>query len=151
MGRDTNIEALRSRHAAPYPAWMSIADHKHAAETDLTAAVLEILDDWQTSPAQQLRLLGLDAESGRRMMRFRNGMPLPDDPVTQRHIRALLAIASGLSHIMPHTAHAGAAWLHGPGKQFGGATPLEYMLENGLEGLERIANLISGAPHSPWE
>ena len=130
---------------------MSIADHKHIDQTDLTTTVLEILDDWQTSPAQQLRLLGLDAESGGRMMRFRNGTPLPDDPTTQRHIRSLLAIASGLNHIMPHTAHAGAAWLHGPGKQFGGTSPLEYILENGLEGLERIANLISGAPRSPWE
>ena len=112
---------------------MSIADHKHIDQTDLTTTVLEILDDWQTSPAQQLRLLGLDTASGGRMMRFRNGTPLPDDPTTQRHIRSLLAIASGLNHIMPHTAHAGAAWLHGPGKQFGGISFLEYILENGLE------------------
>ena len=133
---------------------MSIADHpQDAVQADLTAAILEILDDWDTTSQQQMRLLGLEAESGRRMMRFRNGTSLPDDPVTQRHVRALLAIASGLNHVMPHTAHAGAAWLHGPSpsNQFSGACPLDYMLEHGLEGLEQVANFVSGVPNSPWE
>ena len=133
---------------------MSIADpSQDVARTNLTATILEILDDWRTSPPQQMRLLGLEAEPRRRMMRFRNGTPLPDDATTQKHIRALLTIASGLNHIMPHTAHAGAAWLHGvgPSNQFGGAKPLDYMLEHGLAGMEQVADFVSGVPNSPWE
>lgn len=133
---------------APYPnachTPMPIAGTSNP-RVSLTAAVVEVLDDWGLPADQQLALLGLDAESAPGgIMAFRNGTPLPEGEEIDARVRTLLGIASSLQHVLPHTQGACDSWIHNPLRNFGGRTPLSYMLENGLEGMIRIRDLTSG-------
>lgn len=125
---------------------MSGEDQEAARRASLARTVLEILDDWDLDPADQLRLLGLgDRMRPRQLIRLRNGEPLPEDTAVLRRASAILAIHRALQTMYPHSAVAADHWVLSRNPRFMGRTPLELMIEGGLDGMERVVRYLDGS------
>ena len=123
------------------PVYMSPEEQR----ISLTEAVMEVLDDWHVDADDRIRLLGLEGQiKPRTMIRYRNGTPLPEGPDIDLRCKHLLGIASALRTSFPHMASTANLWITTPCRAFEQRTPLQFMLDRGLEGMERIRDHLDG-------
>jgi len=93
---------------------------------------------------EQSRLLGLpEKHAGRRFRRYRLGSVLPDDPEIWTRVALLLRIDRAANQLFPHSALSANLWVTTPNLRFGNSTPLDLMLDHGLEGISRIECLLA--------
>jgi hypothetical protein len=111
----------------------------------LAQTVMEVLDRWGVPPAQQLELLGLPAGTRpRTLIRYRNGEPFPDDETIMRRASGILGINHALQNVYPHSSIAADHWVTSPNPRYNGSTPLSIMLSQGLPGMDRLVDQLSG-------
>ena len=111
---------------------------------ELAALVLEVLDDWGVSAADQIRLLALPpATRPRALARHRKGQALPEDPAVTARIHAILRIDRALAGMFPHNQSLSRYWITTPSHRYGDRTPLDVMLED-ADGLEIVARHAEG-------
>jgi hypothetical protein len=102
----------------------------------LTHAIMALLEDWGVKPADQVALLGLpDGTPTRKLRRFHDETPLPDEPRVREHVGHLMEIADALRTTYPRNDRMGVRWMHRPSRHFAGRAPLAVMAEDGLRGL----------------
>lgn len=105
----------------------------------LTGAVFRLLDAWQVSSKGQPALLGLDPNlNPKKMNRYRLGMPLPDDAGVYARIALLLKIEHALQKLFPHSQLSANLWVTTRRVKLGNATPLEMMINKGIEGIKSV-------------
>ncbi|MDH5631674.1 MAG: MbcA/ParS/Xre antitoxin family protein [Gammaproteobacteria bacterium] len=105
----------------------------------LAKMLLKLLDDWKLSSEQQISLLGMpDSTRIRALARHRAGEPLPDDGQLLARTQHLLAIERALHTSFPTNVALANFWITTENQYFGGRTPLEIMLEEGMDGIERV-------------
>ncbi len=110
----------------------------------ITRSVMALLHDWGIAPADQIRLLGLPEHTKpRALSRYRNGAPLPHEDDVLRRAHHLLSIANSLEIAFPHNAALANYWVTTECDLFGGRTPLAIMLEEGADGIERMARYLN--------
>lgn len=101
-----------------------------------TLQVFELLDDWGTSAQEKITLLCLEGHAKpRNLSRFRRGEALPDVNLIQDRIEHLLGIADALRTMNPHNSQIGSIWMNKIHRRFENRTPLNTMLEDGLQGI----------------
>jgi hypothetical protein len=99
----------------------------------LTRTIVELLDSWQVSAADQVTLLALPEGTRPGAIRqFRQGTPFPEDEHVMERIEHLTGIADALRTSYPHNAHMGAIWMHKANHRFENRAPLSAMIEDGL-------------------
>ena len=104
--------------------------------TQLGRLVVNLLDDWGVKASDQVNILALpDGMPGRKMQRYHQDTPLPDDPEVMKRVEHLMGIADALRTTFPRNANIGLLWLKQPCKRLRRRRPLEIMLEDGLSGL----------------
>ena len=104
--------------------------------TQLGRMVVNLLDEWGIKASDQVNILALpDGMSGRKMQRYHEDTPLPDDPEVMKRVEHLMGIADALRTTFPRNANIGVLWLKQPCKRLRRRRPLEIMLEDGLSGL----------------
>ncbi len=109
----------------------------------LTKSVMDLLDDWQVGPRDQIGLLGLDLNTkSRKLINYRRGTPLPEDEVILKRAADLVAIGNALATTFPHSAHSANLWVTTRQAILGNRTPLEIMLEENTRGIERIRHVL---------
>lgn len=102
----------------------------------LAHMIVATLDDWGIAASDQVRLLGLPADTRpRAMRRFHGDAPLPDDPEVIERVQHLVGIAEALRTTYPRNQRMGAIWMHRRNHRFENRTPAAVMLEEGLAGL----------------
>lgn len=102
----------------------------------LTRAIVNLLDGWGLSPANQIELLALPEGTRPGAIRqFRQGTPFPDDARVMERIEHLIGIADALRTSYPHNAHMGSIWMNKANHRFDNRAPLVAMLEDGLGGI----------------
>ena len=110
---------------------------------DLTRAAFEILGTWEVAPALQPLLLGLPPGTRTRdLNRYRLSGALPLEADVYERIALLTEIDNALHKLFPHNPVSGGLWVTTPAPRLGGATPLEIMLEQGLEGIQLVLDLL---------
>ncbi len=108
-------------------------------QLQLARAIFRILDAWQVPKDMQPALLGLDpALENRILKRCRLGGPLPDRPEVYARAALLLKIDNALHKLFPRSDLAASLWVTTPRVKLGGITPLEVMLQQGIDGLKSI-------------
>lgn len=109
----------------------------HDEQVALTKMVLEVLNDWGASQAQQIILLALPAETKpRNMKRYQfDDQPLPDDKQIYSRIDHIMGISDALRTSYPLNAAAGIIWLSRRNRHFGDRRPMDVMLEDGINGV----------------
>jgi len=104
--------------------------------TELGRMVVNILDEWGITAADQLIMLALpDGTRTRMLRRYQDDTPLPDDPVVMKHVEHLLGIADALRTTFPRNEKIGVIWLKQPCKRLRSRRPMDIMVEGGLSGL----------------
>jgi hypothetical protein len=109
---------------------------------ELTRGILNMLDDWQIAPKDQLALLGLENVPAREVHRLRDSRPLPDEPEVMQRIEHLISIADALRTTYPFSKRMGSLWMHKPNRKFRQRTPVATMVEDGIVGLISVRSYL---------
>ena len=112
---------------------------------DLARTILTVLRNWGVEPEDQIRLLGLpEGTRTRTLNKFRSGAPFPDDYDSLMRANYLLSIQNAVSSLFPHNAKASDYWMTTPSHYFANTTPLQIMLNEGVDGMKRVLNYLNG-------
>jgi len=103
---------------------------------DLGRLVINTLDEWGISSADQVAMLALPGKvSGRSLRRYQDDTPLPDNPDVLKRVEHLLGIADALRTTFPRNDRIAVIWLMQPCKRLRRRRPVDIMVEDGLSGL----------------
>jgi hypothetical protein len=103
---------------------------------DLGRLVINTLEEWGLSAADQVTMLALPGKvSGRHLRRYQDDTPLPDDPDVLKRVEHLLGIADALRTTFPRNDRIAIIWLNQPCKRLRRRRPVDIMREDGLSGL----------------
>lgn len=110
---------------------MSERDH-----VDLTRAIMGILDSWGLNGRQQMSVLNLpEGTPLRALRRYRENTPFPNEQQVYERVEHIVGIADALRTSYPHNPPMGIVWLQQPNSRFQQRSPLQTIVEDGLEGL----------------
>lgn len=99
-------------------------------------SILLMLEQWGAKTSGQITILGLPEKTGARtMLQYKKNIPLPNEPVVLERIEHLVGIADALRTTYPTNARMGAIWMNKPNRMLQDRTPLDTMVEDGLDGL----------------
>ena len=105
----------------------------------LTNSIMSLLDSWGTNAEQKIVLLGLPSDlRTRKLERYRQDEPFPDNETVNEHLEHLVGIADALRTSFPRNVEMCALWLKKPHKRFDNKTPLAVMTQKGLRGLIQV-------------
>ena len=105
----------------------------------ITRAIINILDSWSVSAANQLVLLALPKGTRPGAIRqFRQSTPFPEVAGLMERIEHLVGIADALRTSYPRNAHMSSIWMNKINHRFDNRTPLAAMLEDGLNGIMAV-------------
>ncbi|WP_455221909.1 antitoxin Xre/MbcA/ParS toxin-binding domain-containing protein [Kaarinaea lacus] len=111
----------------------------HEQKIELTHLIMQMLDEWGVSHSDKITLLALPSRIRIRMVRrFYENEALPDEVAVFERIDHLLGIADALRTSFPLNGHMAAFWLNQKNHRFENKTPLDYMLEGGLENVVAV-------------
>lgn len=111
----------------------------HDEQVTLTLRIIAILDDWRITSTEKISLLALPKSTrSRSITKYQQGTPLPFDDAMHERIGHLLGIGDSLRLANPRNRQAGGLWLHRPHRRFDNRTPIDIMLNEGLDGIINI-------------
>ena len=114
-------------------------------QISLTKTVMQVLANWKVSPEDQVFMLGLDDKvKPRKLNSFRNGMAIPESSSFVERAQLILAIQNAVDSLYPHNGHAANLWITTNNNFFCNKMPLTVMLEEGVEGMQRVYNRLNG-------
>lgn len=106
---------------------------------ELARLIMTLLDNWGLSNAEKHSILSFpDSSRARSMRQYYNGKPLPDHPDVLQRVEHLVGIADALRTSYPLNERMPAFWLNKSNKLFGNRTPLDCMLQDGLDGIVAV-------------
>lgn len=112
--------------------------------TQLAQTVLSVLSGWDVAPDAQCALLGMpEGTKARKLNQFR-GSPFPEDDAMLLRAHYILSIQNAVESMYPHNTEVGNYWVTTPNPFFNERTPLQVMLERGIEGMETVVNHLNG-------
>ena len=101
----------------------------------LTQKIMQNLDDWGLSAAEQISVLDLPEDMRSRKLRsFRLDMPFPEDP----NVEYRVGIIDALRTSYPKNPLMGGRWMKTPHKRFKNKTPIQIMLDDGKNGVTAV-------------
>jgi hypothetical protein len=106
---------------------------------ELAPLIMMLLDNWGLSNAEKHNILDFPESSRARAMgQYYNGKPLPDDANVLKRVEHLVGISDALRTSYPLNERMPAFWLNKTNRLFGNRTPLNCMLEDGLNGIVAV-------------
>jgi hypothetical protein len=112
-------------------------DPKRTALTDITRAVMNLMDAWHLETREMQAMLALpDSVRARAFNKFREGDAVfPDEPQVLRRAQYLIRIADALRTTYPLNPRMGERWIRQQHRRFGKRTPLSIILNDGESGM----------------
>lgn len=110
------------------------------SDTLSTQQALMQLSTWQLSLEEIVKLLGLPEEiKPRHLPSYLTGeRKLPDSPELQARLEHISGITEALATTFPFSKQMRLMWLRRPHRRFQQRTPLAVILEEGVEGLQKV-------------
>lgn len=111
----------------------------------LFSEALRILDKWRVEHSAQLQLLDLPDMHPRILKRMRRGDGVvEEDPGQMQRIHSIFEIHHTLQTLYPHNGDMADYWVTTPNVQLQERSPLEVMLAHGHDGMQIVADQLSG-------
>ena len=112
-------------------------EHLSAEEQlSFSQSILLMLEEWGAKVPGQIAILGLPEKTGARtMLQYKKNTPLPIEPGVLERIEHLVGIADALRTTYPTNSKMGAIWMNKANRILRDRTPLNTMIEDGLDGL----------------
>lgn len=106
----------------------------------LQIQALQQLVSWELAPEQVMTILGLpEATKPRHLSACLKGERiLPVTPETRIRLEHIAGITEALTTMFPFSAQMRTLWLQRPHRRFQRRSPLAVMLEEGLDGLQKV-------------
>jgi len=102
-------------------------------------SIMAILDSWKLSGDEILNVLALPEKiKVRHLGQFRKDNPLPDTPEVNNRISHIIGITKALQTSYPTNPSMAQFWLNKESKRFNNKTPINIIINGGLEGLVDI-------------
>jgi len=100
---------------------------------------------WGLAPAGQARLLGTEGDDPRELLAaFEDGLDEAAEERLWRHMSAVLTIHTALRQMHPQSTDMANYWVSTPHPYFNDRPPLDLMVEQGLEGMQRVIDHLNG-------
>lgn len=114
-----------------------MSEQQQHALTEITQAVMGLLDSWQLDTREIQGVLCLPEKMRvRALNKFRDGSDVfPDDPAVLRRAGYLLRISDALRTTYPMNPQMSGRWVRQGHRRFGRRTPLSIILRDGESGL----------------
>ena len=114
-----------------------MSDTQAQARSDITQAVMALLDSWQLDSSEIQQVLSLPSNMRTRALnKFREGTDsLPEDPTVLRRAGYLLRISDALRTTYPLNPRMSGRWVRQGHRRFGRRSPLSIILRDGESGL----------------
>lgn len=108
--------------------------------TALTQAVVTHMDEWKISAEEILSVLGVSDEAKpRHLTSYRQGAKsLPQKGDVLKRIDHIVGISDALRTTFPFSSQMRVMWLQKPHRRFQKRTPLGVMLDEGVNGLQKV-------------
>lgn len=105
----------------------------------MTRYVMGLLESWELNAAQQVDTLGLPDGTRTRVLRsYRDDTQLPDTDDVNKRVEHILAIDAALHTTYPHSEQMGAMWMRRAHRRFKQRSPVQAIVEDGLQGLVAV-------------
>ena len=106
---------------------------------DLARAVMAILVEWKVDAGDQAVILGFpEGTPGRKMRRYHDDTPLPDEPAIMARVEHIISIADALRTTYPISQTMRSIWMHRPIRRLRSRKPVRIMVEDGVDGIVRV-------------
>ncbi len=114
-----------------------MVEQQQQALSDITRAVMGLLDSWQLDTREIQTVLCLPENMrARALNKFRDGSAaFPDDPAVLRRAAYLLRISDALRTAYPMNPRMSGRWVRQGHRRFGRRTPLSMILSDGESGM----------------
>ncbi len=107
-------------------------------KSSITINIMQILENWKLSDAEQLHLLNQDEIKSRHLYQYRKGDKVFEfDADFINRSKMILGIHDALGTTYPTNKDYGPIWLRRAQKKFKGKQPIELML-SGTAGMKRV-------------
>lgn len=112
----------------------------------LARSIMAILDGWGLNGKQLAFILDLPKGTPTRALRrYRENTPFPQDKSVYERVEHIIGIAEALRTTYPHNPPMGTLWMRQSNKRFGDKSPLQKIVEEGLEGLLEVRSHLDCA------
>ena len=111
----------------------------------LARMLMQAFENWGLETDESLAMLGLGTEDADRLVSYRGGEPLADDPEVLERAAHILGIHKDLRLLLPHDRAEAYRWLKTPNRAFEYRTPVEVVTGEGLRGLGRVRGYLDRA------
>ncbi len=116
----------------------------------LAGMIIQLLDTWEIDSAKQIVFLSLPEKTPLRAIRkYRQNTPFPENDILMEKIEHIIGIADALRTTYPRNSQMGAQWMNKPHRRFGGRTPVNIMLNEGISGFIAVRSQLDCA--FAWE
>lgn len=106
----------------------------------LTQAVIDHMDEWKISSEEMISILGMSKSMKvRHLPQYRQGdKSLPQTEEVMQRIDHIVGIADALRTTFPFSNQMRVMWLRKPHRRFQRRAPLQVILDEGVNGLQRV-------------
>ena len=113
---------------------------------ELARSIMAILDDWGLNAKQLANLLALpNGTPTRALRRYREDTPFPNDSALYERVEHIIGISDALRTSYPHNPPMAALWMKQANKRFEGISPIQKIVNEGLDGLMSVRSHVDCA------
>lgn len=130
-------------YAERLPENIGLSHLSHEMRTRLAKLVIRLLDEWELTTGEKLKLLGLNEHSRNMLSHYRAGeKPIPDSQDRLERVGLLFAIYKNIFDLYPENESIRQTWIKRANKMLGDRRPLDVMLTKGIFGLGNIMRFL---------
>lgn len=117
-----------------------MSDFSNEEMSALTQAVVTHMDEWKIGAEEMLNILGMEDDAKpRHLNSYRQGAKsLPQNTDVLKRIDHIVGISDALRTTFPFSSQMRVMWLQKPHRRFQKRTPLSVMLDEGVNGLQKV-------------
>ena len=105
----------------------------------ITKTVMKVLDSWNLSTEQTVQILGLSKQTRKRELdKYRTLKAFPNNNSITLRLSHIMGISDALRTTFPRNINMGEKWLKTKHRRFENLTPLEVIINEGVNGLSKV-------------